>query len=342
MALLSSVAVPLACKPPVVHEGRYVELATDRTEPICGGTVAYMDDYVSAVASLLGETLPERNFIRYEWSDEEWSDEYNGLTTRRRNHSLIESHELVSEHELVHAVHFQVWPGTRRFLHEGLATLLGSAGYLRSPWPEGKPLDPLLEAEEKEDVDYHDALFVVSQIVRDHGFDGLRELWHRVPRDASARQIRDTYEAIFDRPIEALFEPVDGVPRHSCHFTVCVGEPADWNGDEVALPGPSDCEDDPRAVGPMSSRYLGTVWRPHVVDLEDAPLHWESVGGVGAYLRWCRLRCDPGDPHAEGGVAPDGSSTMNLGPGPMRVEVSQDLEELPLDEPGVVRISAEP
>lgn len=332
-----SVAVPLACRPPVVHEGRYVELATDRTEPICGGTVAYMDDYVSAVASLLGETLPERIFIRYEWSDE-----HEGLTSRRRNQSLIRSSRLVSEHELVHAVHFEIWPGTRRFLHEGLATLLDSEGFLRSPWPEGKPLDSLLEAEDAEDVDYRDALFVVSQIVRDHGFVGLRELWHRVPRDASAREIRDTYEAIFDRPMEALFEPIDGAPRHSCHFTVCVGEPAAWDGDAVTLAGPSDCEDDPRAVGPMPGRHLGTVWRPHVVDLDDAPLHWESVGGVGAFLRWCRLRCDPGDPHAYEGVAPDGSSTKDLGPGPMRVEVSQDIEELPLDEAGALRISAEP
>lgn len=330
-------AMALACssEPPVVERGRYVELATDRDEPVCGGTVAYMDHYVSEVAALLGEALPDRVFIRYEWNHEE-----RGLTSERRNHWLIQSNVLPVEHELVHAVHFQVWPASRPFLHEGLAALLDSGGFARAPWPEGQPLDLLLEAESRE-VDYQDALFVVSQIVRDHGFEGLRELWQSVPHDASPQQVRNAYQAVFDRPMDALFEPIDGVPRQTCHFTVCVGEATPWDGDAAALEGPSDCARDPNAVGPTTDRLFGSVWRPHVVDLEDTEHRWESTGGASAILRWCRLRCEPNDPMPYTSVAADGSFVEDLGLGPMRVEVTHPLEDLPRDEPGSVRISAE-
>jgi hypothetical protein len=33
---------------PVVARGRYVELATDRDDPVCAGTVAHLDRFIEA------------------------------------------------------------------------------------------------------------------------------------------------------------------------------------------------------------------------------------------------------------------------------------------------------
>jgi hypothetical protein len=327
-----------ACSPelPVVGRGLHVELATDRDDPVCGGTVAFMDHYVEAVASLLGGTLPERPFIRYEWSSAK-----AGLAERNRQ-LVITTDLLPHEHELAHAVHAEILPRSRPFLQEGLASLLDASAFTRTSWPEGRDLDALLEAADPRSFDYHDALFVVSQIVRDHGFEGLRELWLRIPSDASARRVRDAYREIFGRSMEALFEPIDGVPRQTCHFAVCVGEAGAFDDDTIELEGPLDCEDDANAVGPSPGSYLGSVWRSHVVDLQDVVHRQETLDGVGAVLRPCSLRCDPLDPMAFYALPPGESQLGGLWPGPARIEVTRPLEDLPVDEPGLLRLSRTP
>jgi len=326
----------------IVARGRYIELATDRDEAVCAGTVPFMDDYVEAVAALLGETLPNRVFIRYEWLDIA-----HGNTSKDDALRLVRSNLLPHEHELVHAVHGEVWPASRSFFHEGLAVLLDNRGYILSPWPEDASLDLLLEASGSSEVDYYQAWFLVSQIVREHDFDGLREFWLAVPPDASASEIRATYQALFDQPISALFEPeimFPGeeyeyeVPRYGCHFAVCVGEPTPWQGDMWSGEAVVGCEDDPHAVGPTPLNFAAPVWRPHVAEIDEGSLRMTASAGVGAVFRPCQLQCRENDP-AFGAV---GTSKTQVNdpfywPGLLRVEVGRELEDIPADEPGTLQ-----
>ncbi len=303
-----------------------------------------MDGYVGAVADILGEPLPDRIFIRYEWIDID-----HGRTFAEGDLRIVRDGRLLGEHELVHAVHREVWPASRPFFHEGLAVLLDNADWVGGPWPGGTPLEPLLEADRAEDLSYHQAWFLVSQVVRDHGFDGLGELWHAVPSTATAVEIREAYEGLFGQPIDALLQPdvmlpgTDAefeVPRGTCHFTVCVGAATPWDGDQWSGEAAVGCEGDPEAVGPTPINFAAPVWRSYVVDVADGPHRWTTSAGVGAYVRPCQLRCtaDPDQGFTIVGPGETREIDTSAWSGRVRVEVGRELEQLPTDEVGTLRI----
>lgn len=174
--------------------------------------------------------------------------------------------------------------------------------------------------------------------------DGLRELWHAVPPDASAAHVRQAYQDLFDRPIDALIEPreyYEGGPvgdRASCYFTIC-GEPQAWDGSTWRGEGPFDCADDPRALGPMGSTGTGSVERHHVVELEAGTRHRFTVsGGEGVYLRPCGLQCLPLGTSAL--PFPPGTSTTraDVRGGLYRVEILASYDDLPADTPSAFEI----
>lgn len=330
-----------------------MEIATDRDEPVCGGTAAFMDAHLEAVAELLGETLSDRVFVRYEWTEVD-----GGVTVRRDGHVRVRSGVLPNEHELVHAVHREVWPATRPFLHEGLAVLLDSRAYLRQTWPEGRPLDAVLEADSPGDLSYNLAWYVVSQIVRDHGFDGLRTLWHAVPPDATAAEIRASYEELFGEPLDVIFEPAEVqfpgepyemiVPRATCHFNVCAGEPLELSGIDAApvfAEAPSSCLDDPHAIGSTHGHSGGDVWASWVLPLEPGRHRFVTSGGAAATVVSCGLRCDPYDTSPWSGVDVDDTLVDDFReywPGPFRFEVGRESVDLPTAVPGGLSVERLP
>ncbi len=333
---------------PVVSQGRYVEIATARDDTICGGTVPYMDDYLTSVMTLLGTTPPNRIFVRYEWREargESTESPIINRTTRHGDITIIDADRLLHEHELVHAAHGQAWPASRRFLHEGLAVLLDSQGtHTQSTWPTDAALDPLLEDNVLDNGGYDRAWVLVSQIVLDHGMEGLRELWHAVPSSASAEQVRRAYQNLFGRSIDVLLEPreyYEGGPdtdRWSCYYVIC-DEPESWDGDVWRADGPFDCADDPDALGPRGSNGTGAVERHYVVELEAATSYrFTASGGAGTYLRPCGLQCLPlGTPALP--FFPDTStSRADLRGGQYRVEILTDFEDLPVDAPSTFQI----
>lgn len=342
-----------ACQeqPPVVAKGRYVEIATDRADEICGGTITGMDDFLELAFAEIDETPPNRIFVRYEWREpavDEDGFHVNGgaMVQDRGDHLLVLASRLLHEHELAHAVHLQAWPENRPFLQEGFAVLFDTRrSFAQSPWPAGEPLDPLLQAGGPLDSsEYYNAWFLVSQIVRDHGTDGLRDFWRAVPADASAERARQAYQDRFGRPIDALIEPYEAseggplLERWSCHFTVC-GEPQPWDGDTWQAEGPFACADDPDALGPMDVSGTGIVQRHHVVELEHATSYrFTPAGGVAADLRPCGLQCQPLGAAAHS-VWPDRPSTRSdLAGGRYRVEILSRFEDLPASPPGTFTI----
>jgi hypothetical protein len=351
---------------PVVARGRWVEIATNRDEPVCAGTVAYMDALIEAGFELLGEAPPDRVFVRYEWSepDEERPLIPTGYAQPVNDDIWITSNRLVHEHELVHAVHLHAWPRSASFMHEGLAVLLDAkrlwlhgAGGL----PRDVLLDDVLTITDPEPADYDHAWFLVSQIVFDHGLDGLRDFWHAVPPGATAQHVRAAYMALFDRSIDALIEPYHAVnasgddiwiERGRCSLNLCPGSPKPWAGDVWSASGPTGCQSDPQAVGPMtwsSSLGIGSVWRPYVVEFAgeedgefrpDRPrsMHPHDLlpnGGAGALLEACWFECAT---VGTGEVFPDAPRQWQWGPGRFRVEVLHELDDLPLDPPGELHI----
>lgn len=350
--------VSIACAPdedrdlPVVARGRYVEIATDRGEPVCGGTATYMDRVLDAAFAEMDERAPDSLFVRYEWLELDENDAFiGGLTTSTEDGVLIRSDVyLVDEHELVHAAQRSVWPLTNSFLLEGHAVLLdGKRPFLDAyPWPTSASLDDILEASRLSFRDYELAWFLVSQIVLDHGVDGLRDFWHAVPRGSTAAEVRAAYQAIFGRPIDALVEPymVESaepsgptlVERRACDFALCPApQLTGWKGDEWTARGPLDCEDDPAAVGPDHRQSdWGEVWRDYTMPGEPAYYTYDYPAKASVIRGACDLNCD----HQATGIGNSFEGPPNYpGPrfedwqSPVRVEVAAVLADLPLDPP---------
>jgi hypothetical protein len=328
---------------PVVARGRYVELATDRDVPICAGTVAHLDRVIEDVFAVLGETPPDRPFVRYEWLE----NPNRVFTSDRGDRIFVRSHLLIDEHELVHVAHMQAWPRSARFMEEGLAVMLDPHGRYQAVSMEhlsGSALDEILGDQVLKGGRYAAAWFIVSQIVHDHGIEGLRELWHRVPWDSSAQQVRDAYFELFERPIDALVEPwiYEGpngpspIGRSSCSYTVCAGKPHAWDEDRWLAEGPAGCEDDPHAVGSDARMYdldVGSVWRDYLLERTTLIEPPRLSGPVTAIMIPCGFRCPYDGPVY---IGPDQLS-RGWG-GLVRVEVRTPLEALPIDRPGTLEL----
>jgi hypothetical protein len=329
---------------PVVAQGQYVEIATDRDSPVCAGTAAHLDRVIEHVFATLGETPPDRVFLRYEWLADPDS---GAFASDQGDRIVVRSPLLVHEHELVHVAHLQAWPRSARFMEEGLAVMLDPHGRYQPilmVHMSRSTLDEILGDRVLKGGRYAAAWFIVSQIVHDHGFEGLRELWHRIPARASTQQVRDAYLEVFGRPIDELIEPLvyEGPNgpvygnRVTCSYAVCAGEPRAWEGDQWIGSAPIGCEDDPNAVGPDAQLFfndVGPVWRDYVLENTTPILPPRFSDGVTAIVASCGLHC----PYSRAFyVGPDQLST-DWG-GLLRVEVRTPLEALPIDPPGTFEL----
>ncbi len=339
----------------MVASGRYVEIATERDEPICGGTVDYLDRVISAGFAALGESPPDRVFVRYEWLSTPETAIVGGSARRQGDGILIRSDvQLVDEHELTHAVHLQAWPSSNKFLHEGLAVLFDPKRifYDYDSWPENVALDDVIGPGPLTPEGYYLAWFLVSQLVRDHGFDGLREFWHALPSGSTPAQVRDVYAGLFGRPMDALIEPyveelTPGHPyevdREPCNFALCPATPTPWQGLLWSVPGPTDCEDDEFAIGPDQRKYAGEygeIWRDYTVDTVNT----SEIGSgrksfaldprIAGTITPCTWNCDFGVSMTlePGLVAED---TQLPGYGLTRIEVRTSLADVPTTNPGI-------
>jgi hypothetical protein len=336
----------------IVGKGRYVELAANRDEPVCGGTIAFFDRFIEAGFALIGETPPDRVFVRYEWVKEDperTSITGVGFARIEGDDVRIRMDQLIQEHELAHAIHLQAWPTSARFLHEGFAVLLNPRRPFveRNPWPDSVPLDEVLGSADLDVHDYYYAWFLVSQIMVDHGIAGLRDLWHAIPRGATAQEVRDAYQSLFHRPIDALIQPWifesdnpdqdgQGIPRYPCNFALCTGQSKPWDGDVWSASGPTDCEDDPDAIGPYEGvvGLLGgrPVWRDYVFEPDDRPYERDPIiDPLAVQALSCQFECVQPTPYFFGqGSAPEEPWQIDKR---RRIQVHGALEDLPTDTP---------
>jgi len=359
-----ALAHALACAPnddglPVVARGRYVEIATARDEPVCAGTAAYMDRVIDSVFAVMNESPPDHPYVRFEWLELDEEDPVigGGRASFSGDGVLIRSDvHLVQEHELVHAVQMHAWPMPNDFLFEGHAVLLDPKRVAQDayPWPATASLDELIGARDIPGGDYPLAWFIVSQIVLDHGFDGLREFWHAVPRGSTAAEVRAAYEELFGRSIDALIEPYvveysppfgpQEIERRACDFALCPApEVTPWQGDQWTALGPLGCEDDPDAIGPdRRPSDWGEVWRDYTLIGDPAFYGFEYGAGSSVSIAACALNCDYQSTGIGGAEGPPFSSVpayRGWWDSPMRVEVRAALVDLPTETPAVATIT---
>ncbi len=302
--------------------------------PLCAGTVQKIDAYLDGVAALLGEELPNRRFLRIEWRD---IGDGDGMTTDRvvRDDVLV-TNDPFDPHELVHAAHLQVWPRSHRLLMEGLATMVGTRTLLRAgPWPDGKTIDSVLG---DWNGDYAAALFIVSQIVKEHGVDGLRRLWHELSLDSEAAEFRAAYQSVFARSVDELLEPemLGPVPntRFACFSEICLEAAEQTRSDGTwSAEGPESCAG-ARAVGPRSLGGGRSVWTHQVVTVNAESPVITATGGSGAVVRACGLGCNTVVHDAQ--IAPGVSVDLALPSQDYLVEIGHRLEDLPTDSPAHV------
>lgn len=318
-----------ACGGRSIAEGRYVQICSERDEPLCAGTVQAIDAYFESVAGVIGEELPNERFVRIELSDDVGTGESTTVDRLVRRDRIV-TNDPFHRHELVHAVLLNVWPRSHRALEEGLASMLGTRGVELEPWPKNEPLDPLLEWNE----DYNAAAYIVSQIVDEEGFDGLRRLWHRLNEDSGAAEFRGAFAQEFGRPVDDLIAEVDvgGVPtrRFPLLYDVCPGEVDALLTGAWEATGPESCADDPRSIGARPRRFGGgfSVWTHHWVEVgAEGTLTVE--GDEGVVFRRCGLGNDWRLHDVE---LPPGTHDFLLGAGKYLVEVEHRLEQLG-DEP---------
>lgn len=348
-------AAMLACTPdaelPVVAVGHYVEIATNRDEDVCGGTAAYMDRVIEAAFTIMDGAPPEGLFVRFEWLEFDEQDPVlgGGVTRRSNDGVLIQSdYYLVEEHELVHAVQLQTGKISADFLFEGLAILLeAKRPYAQFPWESSSPvtLDEVVGAENLPNELYPYAWFIVSQIVRDHGFDGLRQLWDAVPYGATAGQVRAAYEAQFGQSIDVLLDPAEEWPskRLPCYFALCpTTEPIPWDDSRLSVAGPRGCADDPDAIGPDRRDYLdeyGEVWRQYDMTLDPGTYDISFSPNIGANIISCEVDCEEVGVYRPGFLAGELSLSSSQR---QRVEVRAEIGDLPTQSPGMYTVELMP
>jgi hypothetical protein len=204
---------------------------------------------------------------------------------------------------------------------------------------------------------YYWGWFLVSQILADHGIAGLRDLWHAVPLGATAQEVRDAYQSLFGRPMDALIEPyvvhsefegLDGkqVERYHCDFALCTGKPQPWVDDTWEASGPTACEDDPEAIGPFDN-IVGViggappVWRDYVLDREGRALDADpGNANVPVTVLYCALDCVQPTAFDYGqGPAPDEPWRHDRR---QRVQIHSELDALPTETPVTLRYTRQP
>jgi len=190
--------------------------------------------------------------------------------------------------------------------------------------------------------DYAAALYIVSQVVEEHDFEGLRSLWYAVPMGASASEFRDAYRSIFGQPIDHLVEPkmIGPVPatRLSCFYEICLQppQPLDASGQWQGR-GPAEC-DDPATIGPRAAAGEVTAWTHQVVELPANASLVTLVGGTGAVVRTCGFGCNAvvHDARIEPGAAVD----LALPAGTYLVEIGESIDRLRHEDEAVLTLGS--
>lgn len=297
---LAGAAALAGCADTVEYEGKYLRIIADADLPMCGGTVAYMDDFYARLATTFGAPLPSEPEIRYRWMRGEdlvtrgLCADRNGCAHWSLRHIYID--EPASGHELVHIAAGIAFGNADPFFNEGLAVAF--EGYERRSAPTDEPAKtPLFTAIRARNVvlpseHYELAGAFTHYLGERYGLARLFE-FHRAtaPFDTLARTQAKFAETFGERmqDVAADFDREGrGCPPASARFKQqeCSAPVLDWDGERLAAHFTVDCED-PEVVGPIEGRRA-RLSRTLVVDRPGAyRVELRTEGPARARLLGC-------------------------------------------------------
>lgn len=288
--------------PDVVWRGTHLEYAPqEHAEPLCAGTLPYMDRYVELAADRMAVELGAPVlYVHGSPHDESMCDHGAvGCTTPGgRVYSRLAPHE----HELIHGARsFEGF--SYPFFEEGVAELFGDDAHLPGRGaPEGDLLEGIRIADPEDGYWYPRMGHFMAYLYDRHGQEVAAELLREAGWSSSVRAANKVLELVTGMPIEELLadyetESVCDQAHYRYPVFPCDAPEAlrlRCNGkDAVRIEESLDCAD-ATTLGPR----LGEIWKyvafevPSDGDYTFSRAASSIVEGALIQIKECSSRCD--------------------------------------------------
>lgn len=244
-------------------------VAADAGLPLCGGTLAHMDDFVALLSTDFGLATPiESDRLLFHWVSPR---DYSASSCRDgslgcANPDRILAKQAPLNHELVHALAFEYGhsPSGRSpsFFEEGLAEAFEGLDVVGSYPPLSFDVWSTIDAENGEYVDRTAAAGFVSMLVANYGLETFLVLYSALPPSVTVAQIDQAFRDVFHASLEdsvAEFEAANPYAIMRQDFDAklmeCSAPGLAWDDIRLAEFRVLDCSQED-AVGPYNGEIM--------------------------------------------------------------------------------------
>lgn len=288
--------------PPVVWRGDHLDYAPQaHAEPICGGTLRYMDRYVGLASAVMQVELDEPIVYVHGSRDDESLCE-DGVVGCTSIEGQVYSRMIPHEHELVHGVRsFEGF--SQRFFEEGAAELFGDDARFPSRVPPRGDLLDGIETADSEDGYWYPRMGHFSAYLHErYGPEVTVALLRDTDSTSSADRAIAVLEAETHMSFDELRATYDATPAcdqlhyryplHPCDAPEALRPRCEG---DVAVPIEASVAcDDSMTIGPRQ----GEIWQYVAFDVErDGEYTFTRAAEVAAEgasiaIKECSMRCD--------------------------------------------------
>jgi hypothetical protein len=288
--------------PPVAWHGNHLDYAPQaHAEPICDGTLHYMDRYVELAAAVMQVDLDEPIlYVHGSHDDESFCED--GVVGCTSIEGRVYSSMIPHEHELMHGVRsFEGF--SQSFFEEGAAELFGDDARLSSRVPARGDLLEGIETADPEGGYWYPRMGHFSSYLHDrYGPEVTVALLRDTDSGSSAEQAIDVLEATTQMSFEELRADYEATPTcdqlhyryplHPCDAPEALRPRCEG---DVAVPIEATVAcDDPTTIGPRQ----GEIWQYVAFDVEEDGEYTftraaeVAAGGASIAIKECSMRCD--------------------------------------------------
>ena len=297
----SGCASEQASSPPLpepLWRGEHLRFRTNAAEPLCGGTLAYMDGLVPLLATALEVPIPD--LVDFYWHPAP----LGGTSCPAQaagcwDGKMVWSRLVPHDHEIVHAITSSLGK-TDRMVEEGIAVVYGDDGaiveWYEVPMHEPETLIALDDASVGADV-YTSAAHLTRFMLDRHPMDSLHAFWRSTPRSATRDEFTSSFALSFGETWDdfaAAYRDYPSCIRGAIRMKVseCPAPSVPWDGDtwHTALDLSCEAVD---IVGPTQ----GLMWKTVTLDIPRGGRYLLEVVGAGdaaVALARCDAGCDGG------------------------------------------------
>jgi hypothetical protein len=237
-------------------------------EEICGGTAAWIDQYVDSLAPYYA--IPDGTIGYYYWYSQERFGETgpNGACDGSKacqgfvgGVPAIFAADIPIEHEIAHALQRHVGPGCVTMIEEGLAEFLRGSNYSANPGSMDELLDATFAGKRLTASQYARARSFVSFLVHAYDLETIISLCAAAPKGSSPEEFDIALMEILDRNLAQLladyatYPLCNGLQDRAKIFECSRPVSAEvGTGDVVSFTIPASCASS-AAVGPNDGRF---------------------------------------------------------------------------------------